>query len=409
MLRHDECRAYVGSSGRDRSRGRRRLTEALAGAAVVILGVTSCSSGSGDSAVAVAQARVTAKEAALTTAKAEGTAASAAFCTASGTYITAVDRYGDVLNATAPTVGDVRSAGQELAEPRQTALDGAEAAMKAQQQISAAEQELAMAKTALEIAKSQAQGVTAATPASSSSTSTTTPAPLVPATTVNRVKQADADFQKALAGVTAETPLVQASQRFNAAAVALEMSWLALFADAGCLTEPQEQQAQAAVQDYTTALQSALGEAGYYKGEVDGVYGPATVEAVEALQKAHSLPVTGTVDKATSAALQADLQAKGGAAAQTAVAATAAVQQTLKLAGFWDGPVDGTWTPALTDALKAFQTKLEVPATGTVDAATVAALEAAIAEAKSPSSSTTAPPPSPSQPGATTPAPGSPT
>ena len=236
-----------GSVGRDRRRGRRALTEALAGVAVVIFGVTSCSSGSGDSAVAVAQARVTAKEAALTTAKAEGTAASAAFCTASGTYITAVDRYGDVLNATAPTVGDVRSAGQELAEPRQTALDGAEAAMKAQQQIVAAEQELAMAKTALEIAKSQAQGVTPTTPVSPSSTSTTTPAPLVPATTVNRVKQADADFQKALAGVTAETPLVQASQRFNAAAVALEMSWLALFADAGCLTEPQEQQAQAAV------------------------------------------------------------------------------------------------------------------------------------------------------------------
>ena len=116
---------------------------------------------------------------------------------------------------------------------------------------------------------------------------------------------------------------------------------------------------------------------------------------MEALQKAHGLPVTGTVDKATAAALQADLQAKGGAAAQTAVASTAAVQQTLKLAGFWDGPVDGNWTPALTDALKAFQTKLGVPVTGTVDAATVAALQEAIAEAKSASSSSTAPASSP--------------
>ena len=174
----------------------------------------------------------------------------------------------------------------------------------------------------------------------------------MPAATTNRVKQADTDFQTAMAGITPETPLVQAAQRFNAAAVSLEMSWLALFADAGCLTDPQEQQAQAAVHDYTAALQGSLGEAGYYKGEVDGVYGPATVEAVEALQKAHGLPVTGTVDKATAAALQADLQAKGGAAAQTAVASTAAVQQTLKLAGFWDGPVDGNWTPALTDALR---------------------------------------------------------
>jgi peptidoglycan hydrolase-like protein with peptidoglycan-binding domain len=97
--------------------------------------------------------------------------------------------------------------------------------------------------------------------------------------------------------------------------------------------------------------------------------------------------VTGTVDKATEAALQADLQAKGGAAAQQALASTAAVQQTLKLAGFWDGPVDGKWTPALTEALKSFQTALGVEPTGTVDAATIAALEHAVATAKAPESS----------------------
>ena len=89
------------------------------------------------------------------------------------------------------------------------------------------------------------------------------------------------------------------------------------------------------------------------------MYGPATVDAIEALQQAHGLPTTGSVDKATAAALQGDLVAKGGAAAQAAVASTAAVQQTLKVAGFWDGPVDGQWTTALTDALKAFQTALD--------------------------------------------------
>ena len=372
------------------------MARALVAVTSVILGVTACSSGSGEGAVAAAQARVTVKETALSAAKSNATAASAAFCTASQTYITSLDRYGDVLNATAPTVGDVRSAGQELVAPRQSALDGAEAAMKAHQQVSVAEQELATAKAALEAA--QAQGSTPTTAASPKASSTTTPAPLVPTATSNRVKQADTEFQTAMAGITAETPLVQAAQRFNAAAVALEMSWLALFADAGCLTEPQEQQAQAAVHDYTAALQGSLGEAGYYKGEVDGVYGPATVEAVEAVQKAHGLPVTGTLDKATAAALQADVQAKGGAAAQSALASTAAVQQTLKLAGFWNGPVDGTWTPALTDALKAFQTALEVPATGTVDAATVAALQEAIAEVKSPSPTSTAPASSPPPP-----------
>ena len=249
-------------------------------------------------------------------------------------------------------------------EPQEDVIAGAEAAVAAQQAVVDAKQELAEAKAALAAAKKP--GSTAATtPAGTSS-----PKPLAPAATVNRVKQAESEFSAVQEGITDETPLAQASQQFNAAAVALEMSWLRLFADAGCLTDEQQQQAEAAVRDYTTALQTSLRDAGYYDGEVDGVYGPATVDAVEALQKAHGLPSTGTVDKATAAALQSDLAAKGGATAQEAVASTAAVQQTLKLAGFWDGPVDGEWTPALTEALKDFQTELGVKPTGTVDAAT---------------------------------------
>ena len=87
---------------------------------------------------------------------------------------------------------------------------------------------------------------------------------------------------------------------------------------------------------------------------------------------------------ATAAALESDLQAKGGVVAQAETASTAAVQQTLKLAGFWDGPVDGNWTPELTDALKSFQTELGVDPSGTVDAATVAAFEQAIEDAQQP-------------------------
>jgi peptidoglycan hydrolase-like protein with peptidoglycan-binding domain len=74
------------------------------------------------------------------------------------------------------------------------------------------------------------------------------------------------------------------------------------------------------------------------------------------------------------------------------------VQQTLKLVGFWDGPVDGVWTDALTEALQAFQTELGVEPTGTVDAATIAAFEQAIAgltvpaAAPSPEATPTSPP-----------------
>jgi murein L,D-transpeptidase YcbB/YkuD len=341
--------------------------------------------------VKLAEARVSAAQRDVANAKSALAEKSAAFCNSAQSYITALDRYGDVLHQTAPTVGDVKDAGKDLAEPSQSAISSGQAAVSAQQQLMTAEKELADAEAALSAAQAQVSGQSTSAPAS---TTTTTVAPLAPSATVNRVKQAEADFTAAQSGITDQTPLAQASQQFNAAVVALEMSWLKLFADAGCLTDEQQQKAETAVYNYTLTLQKSLAAAGYFSGQIDGVYGPTTLDAVKALQNAHGLPVTGTVDKATEAALQADLQAKGGAAAQGALASTAAVQQTLKLAGFWDGPVDGKWTPALTDALKSFQTALGVEPTGTVDAATIAALEHAIATAKPPesSSSTTAPP-----------------
>ena len=181
-------------------------------------------------------------------------------------------------------------------------------------------------------------------------------------------------------GIADQTPLAQAAEQFNAAAVALEMAWLQLIGDSGCLTDAQQDEAAKAVRSYTTTLQQALSDAGYYTADVDGVYGPKTVAAVEALQKANGLPQTGTLDKATEKALRSELAAKGGAAAQQQTASTAAVQQTLKFAGYWDGPVDGQWTEALTDALEEVQKDLGVKVTGTVDAATIAAAEKAIGE-----------------------------
>ena len=361
---------------------------------MLVLGACGGGDGDGDSSLEEAEARVSAAEEALADANADLADSSAAFCDASATYLTTLDRYGDVLSQTAPTVGDVKEAGTDLADPREEVTEAGESAVAAQEAVVDAEQELADAQAALAAAQNTGSAA-ASTPAV-----TISPTPLVPAATVSRVQEAESEFSAAQEGITDETPLVQASQQFNAAAVALEMAWLRLFADAGCLTDAQHEQAVAAVAAYTTALQTSLFEAGYYTGEVDGVYGPATVDAVEALQNAHGLPSTGTVDKATADALQADLDAKGGVAAQQSVASTAAVQQTLKLAGYWDGPVDGEWTPALTEALQTLQTELGVEPTGTVDAATIAAFEKAIAEAQAtPSASTTTdstPSPSPS-------------
>lgn len=345
--------------------GRSRLA-AVAG--VAALAVAGCGGG-GDDQAGRPERQVERTQQALAEAQAEFQGQADAFCRSSATYIKSLDRYGDLLARSEPTVGDVKEAGADLSEPRADVVSGAEQLRAAKDKVATAERELAEAYAALASVKPS----TSVPPSAS-------PAPTVPVAGVNRVKQADTDFTAAVAGITDETPLKEASESFNAAAVALEMSWIKLVTDAGCLSEDQYEQARSAARDYTLALQKSLAEAGYLEAEVDGVYGPATVEAVQALQKAHDLPVTGTVDKATDAALRADLQAKGGAEADQDIAATAAVQQTLKLAGYWPGPVDGTWTDALTEALKAFQTSLGVEPTGKVDAATIAAVERSLAQ-----------------------------
>ncbi|GAB1639875.1 peptidoglycan-binding domain-containing protein [Krasilnikovia sp. MM14-A1259] len=362
---------------------RRRVGPALL-AALVAAAVAGCGGGGGNGDVAKrrAESEVAEKQKALDEARSDLTAKTTAFCTSTATYLTALDRYGDVLHSTAPTVGDVKNAGADLTDPRTDVVASAEAVTAAKDQVATAEKDLTEAQSAL----ARLSG-SPSVPAGSASASHSSPT--VPAATVNRVKQADADFTAAQQGITDQTPLAQAAEQFNAAAVALEMSWLTLFAQAGCLTGEQQEKAEAAVRDYTTALQKSLADAGYYKGEVDGVYGPSTVDAVKALQQKKGLPVTGAMDKATTAALQAELAAKGSEAADQATASTAAVQQTLKLAGHWTGPVDGVWTPALTEALKSFQKDLGVAPTGQVDAATIAAAERALAQSGSPQASAT--------------------
>ena len=45
---------------------------------------------------------------------------------------------------------------------------------------------------------------------------------------------------------------------YNSAAFALEVAWLRLFDDAGCLTDEQHAKAVNALYEYTIALQTAL-------------------------------------------------------------------------------------------------------------------------------------------------------
>jgi len=367
--------------------------------AIAVLGVSLLAGGCTDSGgddedpatdLERAQADVAAKEKALAEAQDEAQQATEAFCTGSIDYVKALDRYGDVITSEAPTVGDVVAGGADLREPREDALAAGQTAQRARQDVADAENSLAEANAQLAALEASASGEAAEPQEETPSAEAT---PLAPADAVNRVKQADADFTATQQGISDDTPLDQASQQFNAAVVSLEMAWMQLVVQAGCLNDDQRVAAQEAARAYTTALQQSLADAGYYTLAVDGIYGPGTVLAVEDLQSTHGLPVTGTVDKATDAALQADLAAQGAVQAEASLTSTAALQQTLKLAGYWDGPVDGQWTDELTAALSQFQTDLGVAPTGAVDAATVAAFEAAIAAAKEPAPTATEEPP----------------
>jgi murein L,D-transpeptidase YcbB/YkuD len=359
----------------------RRLVAFTASAALF---AAACGSSGGKGSVDTAQARVSSKQKAVADAQTALDQANVAFCKDAKSYITAIDRYGKLFDDSAATVGDVQTAGADLVKPRENVSASAQGVVDAHATLATAKQDLADAQAALASAQASASSVSTSTTVAPSTTTTT----IVPPATLDRVKKAEADLAAAAKGVTDQTPLLRATAEYNAAAFALEVAWLRLFADAGCLTDEQQKQAEAALTEYTVGLQTALQTTGYYTGKIDGIYGPATVEAVKKLQSANGLPVTGFVDRATATALSNAVVSKGGAAATQALAHTASVQSTLKLAGYWTGPVDGHWTPELTDALKKFQTDLGVPPTGEVDTATLSALDHKITAAQ-----TTSPPP----------------
>ena len=243
----------------------------------------------------------------------------------------------------------MQTLGADLVEPRDEVAASADAVETAKNDLAAAQQELVDAEAALAAAIATASSV----PVSSPTPTTIT----APPRSSPRPRSSGSSWPRTTSparrkGINADTPLVDAGAAYNSAALALEIAWLNLLNDAGCLSDQRQADAVAQLTAYTTALQTDLQRAGYDPGPIDGVYGPQTAAAVEQLQTDSGLPVTGFVDEATARALQDKLDAVG----QQEATQTAALQTILKLTGFWDGPIDGQWTDALTQALQDLQT-----------------------------------------------------
>ena len=339
--------------------------------------------------VAAAEARVAQAESGVTDSQEALEAAGEQFCVDAESYIEVLDRYGKLFTEDAATVGDVQTLGADLVEPRETVAASVTAVEEAKTALAAAGQELADAQAALAEAIATASSV----PTSSATAETTTTTTLVPPATIERVQQAEDDLAQAGEGITAATPLAEATAEYNSAAFALQIAWLRLFYDAGCLTDEQQAVAVEQVTAYTTTLQTELQLVGYYDGPVDGIYGPLTVDGVKRLQADSGLPETGFVDKATAEALDERLAELDLQTAAADLTHTAKVQTVLTLTGFWQGPIDGVWTDELTAALQEFQIALGVEPTGIVDVATLAAFQQALAELQaSPTPTTTGAP-----------------
>ena len=264
-----------------------------------------------------------------------------AFCEASSEYVAALDQYGRLFEDAGVTVGDVRTDGEALTAGRA--------------EVEAAAEDLRAALTAAEEAEETVDPEVEVA---------------VSAEAIERLETSEERFADTLASVDDATPLDQAVVEVSAAAYELQVAWLIVLAQAGCVEDLENVIPQ--ILEYVAALQTDLQTAGFYDGPIDGIYGPETVAAVKALQEQAGLPVTGLMDRASQAAL-AELLA-GQSASQVK-----ALQGLLTGLGYWSGPIDGVWTDELGVALARLQSDLGLEPTGTIDIATLLAIQEALA------------------------------
>lgn len=150
------------------------------------------------------------------------------------------------------------------------------------------------------------------------------------------------------------------------------------------------------------ALQQALLDAGItVRGGADGVYGPATRQAVIDFQSARGLAATGEVDAATEAALASNSGDSGDSASSGVLALGArgpevtALQKQLIASGVYvAGGADGVFGAATKRAVTQFQRWNGLQPTGTLNTATAKKLGLASGAATPPAATPESPAPS---------------
>jgi peptidoglycan hydrolase-like protein with peptidoglycan-binding domain len=127
------------------------------------------------------------------------------------------------------------------------------------------------------------------------------------------------------------------------------------------------------------ASQVALRAEGFYGGSVDGIRGPATVDAVRSLQSAHGLQADGMLGERTAPLLGVFVPRRLGSRSLTLGQAgwdVAELQFALACHGFPSGAFDGRFGAHLDGALRRFQVFAGLVPDGVTGQATLAALRA---------------------------------
>jgi peptidoglycan hydrolase-like protein with peptidoglycan-binding domain len=136
---------------------------------------------------------------------------------------------------------------------------------------------------------------------------------------------------------------------------------LAQFARHSDVTAPESQQRMV-----VAAIQQQLTDLGNYEGEVDGLPGPKTEEAIKAYQRKHDLQVDGKATAELLDRIRFNRRIAEIAKPSVPDPRVQLVQSGLSELGYSPGPVDGLLGDQTRDAIRKFERDRRLPASGEI-------------------------------------------